>query len=295
MWVIDLKVDVSKVLIYPCPQKVQKMIMAASKQRGTGVYDDPSHPKTGRPIWLDRVGTKMMDTDYTQVELDEKPWPLVKEHAAQRKKFIDVLVIPTYEEVKEAGLKDGGESGDEYDSEENNSSDELDDLDRTQLKRLLPGEGLKKNNAEFIVYKTTTNDEIREYLRKLLKKEEAELADQQEGFAEEEDPESGFADDETTTHDDLGRLDRKELKKLLPGEGKKELKAEWIVYTTTTDDEIRDYLRTLVDEMRDTGEEKPKSKRVKKGEKKRSPTNEKKAKTINDRLQAKIEARHNKQ
>ena len=109
MWVIDLKAtekeieENGNVLLYACPPTLEREILLQSHKKGTEVYIDLSHPQEGRPVWFTRVGKTQKDTKYSGVQLDENVSPvLLEEYESLIKPFVDCIIIPTYNEVKEA-------------------------------------------------------------------------------------------------------------------------------------------------------------------------------------------------
>lgn len=104
LWVVDLKAkkgdeNYMKVLLWSCPKSLARDILGQSHKMETDVYVDVSHPHTGVGVFFKREGQGMR-TKYTNVQLSDKALPLPDAILDQMKEFIDILVVPTYEDVK---------------------------------------------------------------------------------------------------------------------------------------------------------------------------------------------------
>jgi len=190
MLVLDLSSEEpNKLLKFSCPKTLCEDIIGQSKRKGSDVYVDVSDPKDGVAVYFDRFG-KGRDTRYKNVQLGEDTIPLDDSIADARVPLYDLLVVPSYDDVKTAFLGDddgGSKSYDEPEKEEEPDEpvdDEFTALDRAGLKKLL-----KKANPEFIVYKTTTDDEIRDELRSLAEPEEEPDEPEPEKEEEPDEPE----------------------------------------------------------------------------------------------------------
>jgi hypothetical protein len=100
MWVLDLKnVAESNILkLWSAPRTLSDEILAQSRNPELDIIQEVSDPVTGVPVYYNRTG-KGLTTKYTGVKLGTQPMPLGPEIAAQRFRFMDILIKPTYEEV----------------------------------------------------------------------------------------------------------------------------------------------------------------------------------------------------
>lgn len=99
-WILDLNSDEpEKLLLWSCPKTLAENIMAQSHRKSSDTYIDISHPTTGIPIFFDRAG-KGLQTKYTGIQLDDKPTTLPDEILEDMVELSDVLIVPTYEEIK---------------------------------------------------------------------------------------------------------------------------------------------------------------------------------------------------
>lgn len=172
MFVLDMNgKDPSELLLWSCAITLSEDIIGQSKRKGSNSYIDVSSPSDGHAVYFDRIG-KGRSTKYKNVQIGDEAIPLPEQIEKDRVKFLDLLVVPTYDEVKDAFLNvtDGEDTPPwEEPATPEAVDDEFTELDRAALKKLL-----KSANKEFVVYNTTTDDEIRDELRRLLEPEETE-------------------------------------------------------------------------------------------------------------------------
>jgi len=90
--------DKEEVLLWSCPKTLCEEITSRSTNEETSVYLDVSDPTNGVPVSFERTGSGKL-TKYINVQLFTEPLPLTEAIDKGRIKFIDVIVIPTYEEV----------------------------------------------------------------------------------------------------------------------------------------------------------------------------------------------------
>jgi hypothetical protein len=100
MWVLDLKKpEESHILkLWSAPRTLSDEILAQSRDPELDIIREVSHPIEGVPIYYMRTGSGM-STKYSGVKLASNPMPLGPEIAEQRFNFMDILIVPTYEEV----------------------------------------------------------------------------------------------------------------------------------------------------------------------------------------------------
>lgn len=100
VWVLDLKKpDEAHILkLWSAPRTLVDEILTQSRDPELDIYKEVSHPFEGVPVYFNRTGMGR-NTKYTGVKLGTNPYPLTEEIDQQRFFFMDVLIIPTYEEV----------------------------------------------------------------------------------------------------------------------------------------------------------------------------------------------------
>ena len=101
MWVLDLKKpqEANILKLWSCPRTLSDEILAQSRDPEMDIIKEISHPFEGVPVYYTRTG-KGRNTKYTGVKLGTRPMPLDESIAEQRFRFMDILIIPTYEEVQ---------------------------------------------------------------------------------------------------------------------------------------------------------------------------------------------------
>lgn len=190
MFVLDLNgKDPSELLLWSCAITLSEDIIGQSKRKGSNTYIDVSSPTDGHAVYFDRIG-KGRSTKYKNVQVGDEAVPLPDQIEKDRVKFLDLLIIPTYDEVKDAFLNVMDGETPSYDEPEEPEEPEIIDdkfteLGRAELKKLV-----KKANKEFVVYKTTSDEEIRHELRL------HEELDEPEPPEDEEEPEPEKPEDE---------------------------------------------------------------------------------------------------
>lgn len=100
MWVLDLKKpeEANILKLWSAPRKLSDEILAQSRDPEMDVIQEVSHPYEGVPIYFTRTG-KGLRTVYSGVKLARNPMPIDESIADQRFRFMDILIVPTYEEV----------------------------------------------------------------------------------------------------------------------------------------------------------------------------------------------------
>lgn len=100
MWVLDLKKpeEAHILKLWSAPRSLSDEILAQSRNPELDVIQEVSHPYEGVPVYYMRTG-KGLTTRYTGVKLGSAPMPVDEAIADQRFKFMDILIIPSYEEV----------------------------------------------------------------------------------------------------------------------------------------------------------------------------------------------------
>jgi hypothetical protein len=199
MLVLDLKGDdPAQVMLFSCPKTLAEDFIGQSKRKDSDVYVDVSDPEEGVSIYFDRTG-KGRNTKYKNVQLG-KNLPLDDVIADARVPLFDLLVKPTYDEVKTAFLNTGdAETTPKYEEEpaeeagkeaEEVTEDEFTNMDRTQLKKLI-----KEADSAFVVYKSTSDDDLRDKLRSLVEPSDERAENEEPEEPEKDDGNDGDADD----------------------------------------------------------------------------------------------------
>ena len=100
MWVLDLKkpAEANMLKLWSCPKTLSDEILAQSRDPEMDIIREVSHPLEGVPVYFMRTG-KGRNTKYSGVKLGTRPMPLGEDIANQRFRFMDILIVPTYEEV----------------------------------------------------------------------------------------------------------------------------------------------------------------------------------------------------
>jgi hypothetical protein len=100
MWVLDLKKpeEAHILKLWSAPRSLSDEILAQSRDPELDVIQEVSHPFEGVPVYFTRTG-KGLTTRYTGVKLASNPMPLDEAISDQRFSFMDILIIPTYDEV----------------------------------------------------------------------------------------------------------------------------------------------------------------------------------------------------
>jgi hypothetical protein len=102
VWVHDLKSkDPKELLLWSAPKSLVEDIVGQSNKKGTRVYVDVSHPITGVPVYFDREGSGKL-TKYKNIQLGDKSVVLEDDLLDKMYEFKEMLIYPTYEEIKAA-------------------------------------------------------------------------------------------------------------------------------------------------------------------------------------------------
>jgi hypothetical protein len=101
MWVLDLKnpAEANILKLWSAPRTLADEILAQSRDPEMDVIIEVSDPTTGVPVYFNRTGKGML-TKYSGVKLGQRPMPLGEDIAAQRFRFMDILIVPSPEEVE---------------------------------------------------------------------------------------------------------------------------------------------------------------------------------------------------
>ena len=164
MWVLDLKEEdeekLGQVLLWSCPRSLAEEILGQSHKPGTGVYLDVSHPTKGRAVFFSRSG-KGIQTEYTSVQVDDEELELSEDLLDQMLTFLEVLITPTYAEVKAAH---DGYSQQQLEPEEPEvAGDEFDTMDRLALKGYID-----EGNLSIRSRKDWSDDDLRDAIREVV-------------------------------------------------------------------------------------------------------------------------------
>lgn len=100
MWVIDLKnqAEINILKLWSAPRTLVDEILAQSRDPQMDIFRDITNPYNGVPIYYKKTG-KGRNTKYSSVQLGQQAYPVPEHLASQRFRFLDLLIIPTYEEV----------------------------------------------------------------------------------------------------------------------------------------------------------------------------------------------------
>jgi len=201
MWVLDLGSDDSeKLLLWSCPRTLAEEILGQSHKKSADVYLDISDPFDGRKVFFDRIG-QGRQTKYKNVQIDEEPFPLDEGLVEQLRSFSEILIVPTYEEVRDAmeGMSlEGEEEGIEEHglgaAEEGEEEEiDLDAMDREGLEALFFELGGSADQDEL---EEMGDDDLRQLILELdssqEQEEESEEQQDQEQEQEEEEPPECF-------------------------------------------------------------------------------------------------------
>lgn len=232
IWICDLKSDEpEKLLLWSCPSTLYKEILGQSRKRDQDIMIDVSDEDSGVPVYFDKHG-KGLRTKYSNVQLGEEAIPLDESVLDQRRTFEDAIIISEYKEVKQEFLNTEEEGSEDYNAEEEPEepepeeegnelktyTDQLDGLDRAELKLHIKSEGLSVK-----VFKSMSDDDIREKIR------EIESSEEEEPEPEEEEPENTSFLDE---------MNRDELKMMIKNDG-----LDIKVFKNMSDEDIREKIR----------------------------------------------------
>ena len=94
--------DPNEVLLWSCPWTLHEEILARSNMEESSVYINVAHPTTGVPISFERTGKGVTDTKYRNVQVFTSAMPLSNDILDQLPWLDEMLIIPTYDEVKAA-------------------------------------------------------------------------------------------------------------------------------------------------------------------------------------------------
>lgn len=90
-----------EVLRWSCPWTLHEEILARSHQEESQVYINIADPLNGVPISFERTGMGLM-TKYTNVQVFTSPMPLPDDILDRMPWMDEMLIIPSYEEVRDA-------------------------------------------------------------------------------------------------------------------------------------------------------------------------------------------------
>lgn len=194
---------------WSCPITLAEEIDLQSVDAETNQYMDMCDPVNGRLVFFKRTG-KGLNTDYGMVQMGKKPYPLNDEIAAQRLPMIELLIVPTYDEVAEA-ISGGMASPPDSKPEPKTTEGDVDDKRFSSAKYERVAEPEPEAEAE---------------------EPEPELEPEPE--AEKPEP------------DILEGMSREELK-VFKVKHKKDIKAlQFQIYQSTSDDELREKIRGAI-------------------------------------------------
>ena len=114
VWVLDMYAkegdeNYGMPLLWSCPKTLCDEIIVQSRRKDADVVVDVSDANTGKYVYFDRVGTGI-STKYKGVQIGEENVPIGEELADYMKGFDEVLVVLSFDEVKEMFLGGSAES-----------------------------------------------------------------------------------------------------------------------------------------------------------------------------------------
>jgi len=207
MWVLDLKADdPEKLLLWSCAKTLAKEIIGQSRKRDTDTVIDVSDIDSGVAVYFDKSGQRLQ-TKYTNVQIGDEPIPIEPDTLEQREKFEDILILPTYKDVEQESINTEPEAEDyeapEPEEPKEPEGEDLNGMNRDELKAMI-----KNDNLDVKVFKSMSDQGIREKIMDALdsraKEEPEEL---------EEEPE----EPESTSF--LEEMNRDELKMMIKNDG----------------------------------------------------------------------------
>lgn len=157
IWVLDLLLEdpFKEIMLWSAAAGTIYDVHNVAQDPETGRFIDIMDPKTGLAINFKKEGKGKM-TKYSAIQIGRTPVPLTDSVLAQRLPYADLLIVPTYDEVKEAmsfsataawkeegstdsGAQDAATKTGKYESEveaeaEEPSGTKLDSMTRDQLK-----------------------------------------------------------------------------------------------------------------------------------------------------------------
>jgi hypothetical protein len=182
IWVMDLLLeDPSKeIFLWSAAAGTVHEFHDVCRDPETGRFIDIMDPKTGIALFYQKEG-KGIKTKYSAMQLGKSAIPLTEGILNKRKLFADLLVIPTYEEVKEAmnfsakptwqEEKPATKYEPEVEQEEEaDAGTKLDGMTRDQLKGFKVQHKTEIKELQFTIQSKWTDDELKKQVLAALAK-----------------------------------------------------------------------------------------------------------------------------